>query len=68
MKKLVERLQAAAIRFWVSERGNLRDLTWEVGVGVVIVAIIVVLLTAARDTTFSIWNRFVGYVTGTFGF
>jgi hypothetical protein len=68
LKKAIERLQAAAVRFWASEEGNLRDLTWEVGVGVVVVAIIVILLTVARDTTFSIWSRFVNYVTGSFGF
>lgn len=68
MRKVMEKLQAAVGRFWTSENGNLRDLTWEVGVGVVVVAIIVILLTAARDTTTAIWSRFVNYVTSSFGF
>lgn len=68
MKKLVQRVQAVALRFWLSESGKLGDLTWEVGAAVVVVAIIMGILTFARPTVASIWDRFVNYVTSSFGF
>lgn len=68
MSKLIQKVQVVFLRFCLSERGNLRDLTWEVGIGVVVVAVLTLMMTVARDTTSMIWSRFVNFVTSSFGF
>lgn len=51
-----------------SEEGALKDLVWVIGAGVVMVLIVVVFMTLAPNTAQNIWNSFINYAKGAFGF
>lgn len=55
-------------KFVVSEEGSLRNMVWMLGTAVVGVLIIVVFMKLAPQTAQDLWNAFIQYVHGSFGF
>lgn len=78
MKILGEKARAAAVKIALKaakakellkgERGSLDQMTWVIGAAVVVVLIIVVFMVLAPNTARNMWNSFVDYAQGQFGF
>jgi len=51
-----------------NERGQLSAMAWTIGSAVVVVLIVVVFMALAPDTAEDIWDSFVDYMSGAFGF
>lgn len=68
MRRAFQKVKVAAAAFLASEEGSLKDLVWVVGAAVLMVIVVMILMGLTNQTVPQIWNSFVGYMRGQFGF
>lgn len=68
MLKLAGRIIRGAVCVFKDERGSLDQMVWVIGAAVVVVAVVVLLMVLAPNTISNIWNGFISWVQGQFGF
>lgn len=56
-----------AIKKAIKNEDGIGELTWQVGLGIVAVLIIVLFMVLAPETAENIWDRFINYVLDSFG-